>query len=124
MSPSSGLSNDPRGVLNLLTKLRSGEQDANRYLPVILAQHNPSAPDVSAAINAGMHEFLVLPATIKSLSTLVYRAIFVARPFIVSPNYAGPCRRRRPSAIAHADRRLAVWPGYLSVHGVQAPVAV
>jgi two-component system, chemotaxis family, chemotaxis protein CheY len=115
------LGSDPRSVLALLSDLRAGTNGANRYLPVIVAQHNPSVPAVAASINAGMHEFLVLPATIKSLSTLIYRAIFVSRPFIIVPGYAGPCRRRRHAAIAHAERRCTAWSGYVHAsHRVQA----
>ncbi len=100
-------------------------QGANRFVPIIAAQHNPSSAAVHGAINAGTHEFLLLPASIKSLSTLIHRAVFISRPFIDVAGYAGPCRRRRQGAFAHPDRRVAPWPGYVHAsHKAQAAEAV
>lgn len=99
--------------LRVLKELRK-EAEGNRYLPVIVAQNSPCAAIVRTAINTGAHEFLSLPASLGSLSRLIYRAVFISRPFIVTPGYAGPCRRRRQlKNLPNSERRLAPWPGYI-----------
>lgn len=108
-------------ALALIRQVRAGAQGANQYLPIIAAQAAPSSASVHAAINAGAHEFLALPPSIKTLSALIYRAVFISRPFIKSPNYVGPCRRRREVARPGPERRIADWPGYVhAAHKAQA----
>jgi hypothetical protein len=97
-----------------LKRIRSGAQGANRFLPIIVAQAQPSAQAVRQAIDNGAHEIMVLPASLKSVSNLIYRAVFISRPFIEVANYVGPCRRRRASRDYRGpDRRRAPWPGYV-----------
>lgn len=118
------LSPDLAAALALIKQIRSGARSLNRYLPVIAAKHNPSTAVVHGAIDSGTHEFLLLPASIKSLSTLIYRAVLISRPFISVSSYAGPCRRRRQTTYTGADRRLAPWPGYVhAAHKAQAAEA-
>jgi hypothetical protein len=50
---------------------------------------------VLAARDAGVTEFLVKPFTVTGLLRRIEALIFQARPFVRSPTYFGPDRRRR-----------------------------
>ena len=119
-----GLGPDLAAAVGLIKQVRAGARGVNRFLPIIAAKQNPSTALVHAAIDSGTHEFLLLPASVKSLSTHIYRAVFISRPFIAEPAYAGPCRRRRPGAYSGPDRRSVPWPGYVhAAHKAQTAEA-
>lgn len=108
------LKDDLEAPFALLKRIREGDRGANPYLPVLMAQAAPSADLVRKAIAAGVHEFLVLPTNVNSLSALIHRAVFISRPFIRELTYTGPCRRRRQFAnYGRPDRRKAPWAGYV-----------
>lgn len=86
--------------LAFIAAVRELETEA-RYLPVIMVTGHSFGPSVFAARDAGMTEFLAKPVTGQSVVQRLERAIFHPRPFIRSPNFIGPDRRRRTDA-SHA----------------------
>ena len=109
-----GLGNAAASGFGALNALRAGQGGLNRYLPIIVALAHPTAQIVHEAINCGAHEFLVLPPNVRALSNLIYRAVFISRPFILTSDYSGPCRRRRANPdYKGSERRRAPWPGYV-----------
>lgn len=93
--------------------IRTGGDSPNPYLPVIMVTGHSERSKVAAARDAGVHEFLVKPVTAKALFDRVTQIVNAPRPFVKSPTYFGPDRRRRATPgyegpwrrKADADRR-------------------
>jgi DNA-binding response OmpR family regulator len=100
----------PGGVdgLEFLRRLREGELDAPRATPVVLTTTRARKSQVELARASGVSEYVVRPMSAATLLTRVRSALFSQRIFIDSPNYVGPCRRRRlDEAYAGPFRRLS-----------------
>ncbi len=109
-----GFALEGQPTIDTLRAIRRGETSVNPYSPVVIARSKASRKAVSLALNGGAHEFLALPTSVATLSRLLYRAIFAGRPFVNTPTYIGPCRRRRPDpAYEGPERRRAAWAGYV-----------
>ncbi len=80
--------------LGLLHRLRRAPTSPNRYLPVLAVSVEPTMPDIQAALGWGAHDVLRLPASEETLAQRLTAAVLVGRPFIETPAYFGPCRRR------------------------------
>ena len=65
-----------------------------RQAPVIVATAEATAAAILASRNAGVHEFLRKPFTIKDLMRRLDAAILRPRDWIEAVNYIGPDRRR------------------------------
>ncbi|MBU6373312.1 MAG: response regulator [Alphaproteobacteria bacterium] len=99
-------------TLDLLRAIRRGAHGANPFLPVIMAKANADLKVVQLALNAGAHEMIALPTTVRVVQALLHRAVFVGRPFVNVAGYVGPCRRRKPMTWLKDERRT-VWAGYV-----------
>jgi PleD family two-component response regulator len=103
-------------TIELLRTIRHGQCAMNRFMPIVVAHHAPSARVIRMALTCGAHEVLALPASINSTKAVLYRAVFIGRPFIDCATYVGPCRRRKQIPDwGHEERRVEPWAGY--VHG-------
>jgi len=90
--------------------VRAPEFAGNRYLPVIVAQWQPSVVEIKQAIAIGASEIVSLPTNTDAMTRAIYRAIFVGRPFIEVESYFGPCRRRKQiKNYGCRDRRKTEW---------------
>lgn len=82
--------------LELVRRVRNGDAGADeRSTPIVLLSTRNTARHVQEARNAGVDEFVLRPF---STAILTRRAIEVRdnkRDFVESPQYVGPCRRRR-----------------------------
>lgn len=67
----------------------------NPQVPVIVLTGNRNEADVQLARKAGVNEFVVKPFTPAGLLSRIQLVLLKPRPFIVSPDYIGPDRRRR-----------------------------
>ena len=65
-------------------------------LPVILMAQAPDASLVTAARDAGVNEMVLKPLSMESLVLRLMHVLQVPRPFVRSPGYLGPDRRRLP----------------------------
>jgi DNA-binding response OmpR family regulator len=79
----------PRFTKNLR---RSGL--ACRAVPVIMVTAEATAGSILGARNAGVHEFLRKPFTIRDLSRRIEAVMLTRRDWIEAVNYVGPDRRR------------------------------
>lgn len=79
----------------LVKMIRCGENSANPYIPVIMMSAFTERYRVIAARDAGVNEFLAKPVSPKSLYQRIVSIIEKPRPFIKTPTYFGPCRRRK-----------------------------
>ena len=75
--------------------VRQAEDSPNPYVPIIMLTAHTERHRVLAARDGGVSEFLRKPVTPRNLYLRLMSVIENPRPFIRSPNYVGPCRRRR-----------------------------
>lgn len=98
--------------LSLMRFIRRWEKSPNPRIPIVAASPRAEMPVVTAVVNNGGHEFVVLPASADQLLKKLQSAIQSSRPFIEGPNYVGPDRRRRtdPNFVG-PERRVMQAPG-------------
>jgi two-component system chemotaxis response regulator CheY len=77
--------------------VRTGRDSPTPMIPIIMLTGNTAERYVVEARDAGVTEFLGKPVTGASLMNRLIHVIDRPRPFVRSPNYVGPCRRRRDS---------------------------
>jgi len=89
--------------------IRCGENSVNPYIPIIMMSAFTERYRVIAARDAGVNEFLAKPVSPMSLYQRIVSIIEKPRPFIRTPSYFGPCRRRKTLGPPHgcAERRKA-----------------
>ena len=92
--------------LDFLAAVRSSAGD-QRFLPIIMLTGHSDLKRITAARDGGVNEFLGKPVTAKSILTRLNTVILHPRPFVVSPNYFGPDRRRRSSPDYAGPKRRA-----------------
>ncbi len=91
--------------LELIKKIRKGEEDADPYLPILVLSGQTEIDVVIQARNAGATEFLAKPASVASLHDRLLWMIEHPRPFIKSGNFFGPDRRRAMRGYEGLERR-------------------
>ncbi|WP_395672425.1 response regulator [Phenylobacterium sp.] len=90
----------------LVKKIRTDPQSPNPYLRILMLTGYTEQRRVKAARDAGVSEFLSKPFTIVGLLKRMEALINSPRPFVRSPTYFGPDRRRRQDAeYRGAERR-------------------
>jgi two-component system chemotaxis response regulator CheY len=82
----------------LVRKIRTDPQSPNAYLRILMLTGYTEQRRVKAARDAGVSEFLSKPFTIVGLLKRMEALINAPRPFVRSPTYFGPDRRRRQDA--------------------------
>lgn len=75
------------------------------FIPIIAVSAHLKAERIQAARNAGVNEFLAKPVSSEQLIKRIINVIENPRPFVNSPNYFGPCRRRGNHKYKGDDRR-------------------
>jgi CheY-like chemotaxis protein len=75
--------------------VRNSSDSANPYLPIVMMTGHSEKSRVMEARDAGVTEFVAKPVTAKAVLDRINAVIFHPRPFIKSPDYFGPERRRR-----------------------------
>lgn len=91
---------------DLLEWMRSQDEDAIRFLPVIVVSAYTTEKVVAMARDYGANETLVKPISGKGLASRICSVIDTARPFILTPDYFGPERRRQDIAFTGPERRV------------------
>jgi len=74
--------------------VRSEGDSTNPYLPVIMMTGHSEKSRVTEARDAGVTEFVAKPVKAQTLLTRIEAVILRPRPFVRSPSYFGPDRRR------------------------------
>lgn len=94
--------------LALCREIRMSADIPNRAVPVVVITARAARVDVEAARNAGVNEYVIKPVSAQSVLSRLQEVILRPRQFIESPNYVGPCRRRRKmAAYAGPFRRMS-----------------
>lgn len=81
--------------VQLVRRIRNDPASPNPYLPILMLTGYTEHRRVVSARDAGVSEFLSKPFTIVGLLKRVEALITQPRPFVRSPDYFGPDRRRR-----------------------------
>jgi two-component system chemotaxis response regulator CheY len=85
--------------------VRRIEDDAKCYVPIIVCTAHTEERRVLACRDAGAHEVLNKPMSVKTLYQRIVSVIERPRSFVVASVYAGPDRRRREGAGKDQTRR-------------------
>jgi CheY-like chemotaxis protein len=85
--------------------LRRSDDSADRFLPVIMVSAAADKDVIFTARDAGGDEFLAKPFSVESLAQRLVAVVEHPRPYIYSPHYFGPERRRRNHTVQD-ERRL------------------
>lgn len=90
----------------LIRWIRSSKKDSIRFLPVILCSAYTNSKVVATARDCGANEALVKPVSAKKLANRILHVIDNPRPYIKSPDFFGPERRRKDDKYEGPDRRI------------------
>jgi two-component system, chemotaxis family, chemotaxis protein CheY len=85
--------------------VRHLEDDSKCYVPIIVCTAHTDQQRVLACRDAGAHEVMNKPMSVKALYQRIVSVIEHPRSFVLAPVYAGPDRRRRESGGKAQTRR-------------------
>jgi len=91
--------------LELIKWIRNHKSDKVKFLPVIMLSAFASEDVVKSARDIGANESLVKPVSGEKLASRILSVIDHPRPYIKSPDFFGPDRRRKNVPIKGEDRR-------------------
>jgi len=95
----------PEDGIAVTRRVRLNAAAPNRAMAIVMVSGDMPPEQTKDARDAGIDEFIRLPAGAQILAARLETAIAAPRPFVVSPDYAGPDRRRREEPIDGKDRR-------------------
>ena len=79
--------------LDFVAAIRA-ENSAERYMPIVMLTGHSDLRHINLARDRGVTEFLCKPVTAKAILSRLNAVIMEPRPFMTSPTYFGPDRRR------------------------------
>lgn len=85
--------------------VRTGSDSPNPFVPIIMLSAYSERSKVEKARDAGVTEFCVKPVTALDLYKKVYAVVNQPRPFIKTPHYFGPDRRRHQDKDYRGEER-------------------
>ena len=83
----------PIDGIELVARIRTGAESPNPYLPIIAVTNPIELGRIRAVRDAGVHDVLVKPISVKAMNDRIADVVFNPRPFLRSENYFGPSRR-------------------------------
>jgi CheY-like chemotaxis protein len=86
---------DDHDGLDFVRRIRNTEDLPNRVAAIFMLTARGSLADVETARRAGVDGYLRKPISALALQQRVRTVILKPQPFVVTPTYVGPCRRRR-----------------------------
>lgn len=98
---------DPIDGLDLARRIRAGEGNIDKFIPIIMMTSYSNMPNVNESRNAGINEFMCKPISAKALYLRIEEIILRPRQFVEVDSYFGPDRQRRddPTFEDTDDRR-------------------
>jgi len=88
--------------------VRRASDSPNPYVPIVFLTSYSDRKHVCRARDAGVTEFLAKPVSVSAIYLRLMSIINKPRPFVRTPQYFGPCRRRHKSRdYTGRERRLA-----------------
>jgi CheY-like chemotaxis protein len=95
----------PVSGIEFIDLVRTSRKSPNPYIPVVMVTAFADRDRVEKARDHGVTEFLAKPFTVESLLSRLTAIIEKPRPFIKTPQYFGPDRRRRDDSSYHGPER-------------------
>ena len=89
------LAMQPLDGIDFVRLLRNSPDSPNPMAPVIMITGHSTLRRVAEARDVGVNEFLSKPVTARGVLERIAQVVDNPRPFIRSPSYFGPDRRRR-----------------------------
>ncbi|MGY8961106.1 MAG: response regulator [Alphaproteobacteria bacterium] len=96
---------EPLDGIEFTKMVRTAPDSPNPFVPVIMLTAHTQRQRIMEARDCGVTEFLAKPVTVNSLYTRIVGIIEDPRPFVRTPSYFGPDRRRVSREFMGADRR-------------------
>jgi DNA-binding response OmpR family regulator len=91
--------------VQLVRRIRNDPSSPVPYVQILMLTGYTEERRVIAARDAGVTAFMSKPFTVAGLLKRLEAMIFETRPFVRSPDYFGPDRRRRGGGYTGPDRR-------------------
>ena len=85
----------PMDGLYFTRAIRRLPDESECVIPVIMVTGHTERRRIEAARDAGVSEILAKPVTAAALFQRIEEIVLRPRPFVRSPEYCGPCRRRQ-----------------------------
>ncbi len=101
------LAMQPLDGIDFVRLLRNSPDSPNPMLPVIMITGHSTQARVFEARDAGVNEFLSKPVTARGVIERIAQVVENSRPFVRTPDYFGPDRRRRNDPHWHGPFRRA-----------------
>ena len=95
---------------DLARHIRTGKDSPNKYTPIVAVTPGTTRMVVEELRDSGVNEIVAKPFTPKDLLQKINATVLKQRPFIVSPNYVGPDRRRQQNPNYNGPERRADVP--------------
>jgi DNA-binding response OmpR family regulator len=98
--------------VRLVEQIRKDPSSKRPTLPILMLTGRAEQSDVTAARDAGVNEYVVKPFSPKSIYNRLERLIEKPRPFVLSQDFVGPCRRHvgTPPPVVKDRRKTVVIP--------------
>ncbi len=93
--------------LDLISQIRRGDGSPDPYVAIIVVTAHTERSRIVAARDAGAHEIIAKPVSIKTLYERLISLMDSPRPFIRAKGYVGPDRRRLARPYAGPEKRSA-----------------
>jgi two-component system, chemotaxis family, chemotaxis protein CheY len=84
----------PIDGLEFTKMVRTAPDSPYPFVPIIMMTGHTERSKVMEARDSGVNELVSKPISAKTLLDRIIAVIDRPRPFVKSPNYTGPCRRR------------------------------
>ena len=101
------LTMQPLDGIDFVNLLRNSPDSPNQMAPVIMVTGHSTLRRIGEARDAGVNEVLAKPITARGVLSRINEVIENPRPFIRTPDYFGPERRRRADPDYHGKMRRA-----------------
>lgn len=93
----------PVDGLELVRRMRSGAEQQDRFVPIVMMTAYTEPERVTEALAAGVSDILVKPVTVNLLCKRLTRLIEKPRPFVKTDSYFGPMHTPPTAPAAPVD---------------------
>lgn len=91
--------------IEVINRIRNAPDTPNAFVPIVMLTGHSHADHVRIARDSGANEFITKPVSVKGLQAKLTSLIENPRPFVKTPTYFGPCRRRHNLPYPGKERR-------------------
>ena len=91
--------------ISLINHIRRDPDSPNPTIPVIMLTGRMEKPDVEAARDNGIHEYVVKPFSAQTIYNRLERIVEFPRYFVAGGKFIGPDRRHKQTSQVDRDRR-------------------